>query len=281
MHATSTSRIGACTWSLRATDLDHTLAMIRTNIGVSAVQLALDPIIDAGLPTERVQASLEQHGIRAVSAMMAPVGEDYSTPDSIRRTGGFLPDSTWDDNRRRAALIARAAHKLGIPLVTFHAGSFLRPDDTLSTHMLERVRTITDIFNDLDIRVALETGHEPATHTMDMLDALGRDGAGVNFDPANIILYDRGDPSEALATLMPRVVQCHVKDARPPAHAGEWGTEVPVGSGDVDWNDIFAQLDKADRCIDLLVERESGDARVADICTAIALVRSIAPGRYA
>ena len=107
-----------------------------------------------------------------------------------------------------------------------------------------------------------------------MLAELDRpDHAGVNFDPANMILYGMGDPVEALRALLPHVLQVHVKDATPTAEPGTWGAEVPAGTGAVDWPAFFAVLSGAGRPIDLMIEREAGGTRVADIATARELVQ--------
>jgi len=55
----------------------------------------------------------------------------------------------------------------------------------------------------------------------------------VNFDPANMILYDKGDPIEAVRTLGPWIKHLHVKDATRTEQPGTWGAEVPWGTGQV------------------------------------------------
>ena len=66
-----------------------------------------------------------------------------------------------------------------------------------------------------------------------LLDELKAPNLKVNFDPANMLLYDMGDPIEAVAILGPDIRSVHVKDARRPTVAGQWGEEVPLGEGDV------------------------------------------------
>ena len=88
---------------------------------------------------------------------------------------------------------------------------------------------------------------------------------GVNFDPANMILYDKGDPVAALRTLGPWVKQCHLKDATRTKTPGAWGEEVRLGTGQVDWKGFFRALDAAGFKGDLCIEREAGTQRVADI----------------
>ena len=56
----------------------------------------------------------------------------------------------------------------------------------------------------------------------------------MNFDPANMLLYDMGDPIRAVEILGPDIRSVHVKDARRPTSKDQWGEEVPLGQGEVD-----------------------------------------------
>ncbi len=53
---------------------------------------------------------------------------------------------------------------------------------------------------------------------------------------------------------------------------GEWGEEVVVGAGDVDWPAFFAALDEVGFTGDLCIEREAGTTRIDDIAAARVLV---------
>jgi len=87
----------------------------------------------------------------------------------------------------------------------------------------------------------------------------------VNFDPANMILYDKGDPVSALRTLGPWVKQCHLKDCHPHQDPGHVGRGSAARHGQVDWKGFFRALDAAGFKGDLCIEREAGTQRVADI----------------
>ena len=97
------------------------------------------------------------------------------------------------------------------------------------------------------------------------LQRLERPNVGVNFDPANMILYQKGDPIAALQTLAPWLKQCHLKDAIHTPVAGVWGQEVPVGTGEVDWRRFFDVLEKIKFKGYNCFEREAGTQRVEDI----------------
>jgi sugar phosphate isomerase/epimerase len=92
-----------------------------------------------------------------------------------------------------------------------------------------------------------------------------------------MILYGMGDPVASLRALSAHVVQVHVKDAVPTAVPGTWGREVVAGAGAVDWPAFLAEVARLPRAVDLVIEREAGPTREADIAAAAALVRRLAP----
>jgi sugar phosphate isomerase/epimerase len=90
-----------------------------------------------------------------------------------------------------------------------------------------------------------------------------------------MILYDKGDPVEALRILAPWLRQVHIKDAVRTHIPGTWGSEVPAGTGEVDWPEFFATLRELRFAGNLVIEREAGEQRVMDIRTARDLVLKI------
>ncbi|MRR39470.1 hypothetical protein EG829_33450, partial [bacterium] len=110
-------------------------------IGISRVQLALDPLRESPAIWGETQALFKSEGMEIASGMMGCVGEDYTSLDSIRRTGGVAPDGTWDQNQKNAAATALIASKLGIKSITLHAGFIPHdPADPVYSKMLERLR---------------------------------------------------------------------------------------------------------------------------------------------
>ena len=268
-------RIGVCSWSLEPGDLG-TLVERTAATGITSIQLALDPIRLGVMGLQETRRRLLEAGLSIASGMMAPEGEDYSTLDSIRETGGVAPDATWQANRQAAGELAKIASELGIGLVTLHAG-FLpgTPDHPRWEVMVGRLRELAGRFGERGAQVALETGQESATVLSRVLDALARERVGVNFDPGNLILYGNGDPVPALQLLAPRVAQVHVKDALPSLTAGGWGTEVPVGRGAVDWAAFLGALRHCPQVTTLVIEREAGSNRVDDVIEARRFLQSV------
>lgn len=269
----STAPYAVCSWSLQAESPAQLVERLRAT-GASAVQLALTPVAEKPEIWRGVFDALRAAHIEVVSGMLETVGEDYSTLDTIRVTGGVVPDATWEATRTRSREVAKIAGAHGIGLVTFHAGFIPHEDCAERTKLFARLREIAAIFASHGARIAFETGQESATTLAHALDALGDDSIGVNFDPANMILYGMGDPVAAVRALAPRIAQVHVKDATPTQVSGTWGAEVRVGTGAVDWHAFLDEVSKVPATVRLAVEREAGDDRVGDIRAALALLHA-------
>ncbi len=258
------SQIGVCSWSLQPqtpADLFRDLDAI----GLPNIIIALDPIRENPAWNNYAEAS-RLAGINNVSAMFGTIGEDYSTLDSIKRTGGVVPDSHWEANWRNIQTNATLAKSLDIRLVMFHAG-FLPHDtsDPAFSKLLDRLTRIADYYGERDLELAFETGQEDAETLKEFLIKLDRKNVFINFDPANLILYDKGDPIAALKTLAPWLRQTHIKDATKTKITGTWGEEVVVGTGEVDWKSFFQTLNAVNFDGWSFIEREAGQQRVADI----------------
>jgi L-ribulose-5-phosphate 3-epimerase len=266
--STTTDRLSVCSWSLQPTNPADLVAKLRAT-GISRVQLALDPLRETPGIWGDTSRLLAQAGITIISGMFGCVGEDYSTLDTIRVSGGIVPDAAWKQNLKNIEASAALAADLGLKLVTFHAGFVPHdPADPGYAKMLQRLGAVAEIFAVKNITVGLETGQETAADLAALLGALKRPNLGVNFDPANMLLYGKGDPIQAVRLLGPWIRQVHVKDANRTKVPGTWGAEVAVGTGEVNWPAFFAALKEMNFTGDLVIEREAGTQRVADICTA-------------
>ncbi|MCX8156515.1 MAG: TIM barrel protein [Verrucomicrobiae bacterium] len=260
--------LGVCSWSLQP-ETPEILVEKLEELGLKRLQLWLDPLREKPAVWGRAPELLARAGVTVVSGMFGCVGEDYSTLESIRRTGGVVPDHTWEQNWANIQENARLAQRLGLKYVAFHAG-FL-PHDAQAPEfakLVERLRRIAQLFGEAGITLGLETGQESAATLREFLVHLGCPNVGVNFDPANMILYDQGNPVFALRLLGPWVKQCHLKDATRTRQPGTWGEEVPVGTGQVNWRGFFQTLSEIGFHGNLCIEREAGQQRVADILAA-------------
>jgi sugar phosphate isomerase/epimerase len=268
------NRLAVCSWSLQPSTPQDLIKKVQATT-IPRVQLALDPFLHSPEIWGEAPALFKSNGISIASGMFGCVGEDYSSLERIRITGGIAPDSTWTENLKNIRATALLAAGLGLKLVTFHAGFLPHEEsDPNFAKMLERLREVADIFGAQNIVLGLETGQESAPILLQLLEKLARSNVCVNFDPANMLLYDKGDPVAAVRVLGKWIRQVHIKDAKRTRVPGTWGEEVPAGTGEVDWRPFFQALNQLGFAGDFVIEREAGTQRVVDIRTAKTMVES-------
>ncbi len=267
-------RVGVCSWSYQ-----QPLAMVSDEMqaaSVRGIHLALAPFIapdgrhgaaEGAEALAFVRQRIASGEWRLMSTMISFPQEDYSTLETIRRTGGIVPDAAWPRNRALVEQAAKLTKELGAPYLSCHAGFLDERDPKAYAAFVERVRWMRDVCAKQGVTLLLESGQETAQDLARFMAEVP--GVGINFDPANMILYGKGDPREAIRTLMPWIRQVHVKDARKTQTPGTWGTEVPWGEGEVGGADFVRGLLVLGYQGNFLVEREGGDQRAADIALAI------------
>jgi hypothetical protein len=105
--ATHNSKLAVCSWSLQPGGPEELFTRLQ-DTGITRVQLALDPLRDQPAIWGHCPAP-SPNGVSLVSGMFGCVGEDYSTLESIKATGGVAPDGTWEHNLKNAKASAMLA----------------------------------------------------------------------------------------------------------------------------------------------------------------------------
>jgi sugar phosphate isomerase/epimerase len=266
--------IGVCSWSLHPKDTSDLVAQLK-ELELGHVQLALAPLVamDQSQRAEQLKI-LRDNNIQFTAGMMSYSGEDYSTIAIIKQTGGFVPDDLWPSRRDATLAMALLAKELGIRKISTHIGFVPPSNDPKYPSMVQRVCDIGNRFAEMGLELGLETGQEEASELLQFLNDLPCRNVFVNFDPANMILYGAGDPLEAIRVLGRHIQHVHIKDAIASDQPGTvWGEEVPFGTGHVDANEFAAALHAVGYRGPLVIEREAGNERVADVATAIQTLR--------
>jgi L-ribulose-5-phosphate 3-epimerase len=262
--------IGVCTWSLRAADHTDLVARVRS-LELSHCQLALLPLIEmSDAARAGALATLADSGLTITATMINYPGEDYGSINHIRRTGGLVPDDQWDQRRDLTLAAAELTRKLGVGRLSTHVGFIPPPNDAGYAVIVKRITELSKPLADMGIDLLMETGQESASELLQFLNNLNCKNFGVNFDPANMVLYGSGNPIDAVHTLGRHVRHVHVKDAVGSDNPGiDWGEEVPFGDGDVPHGQFLAALAGINYTGPLVIEREAGNDRMGDVQYAI------------
>lgn len=219
-------------------------------------------------------------GFQISSAMLGFPGEDYTTPRTIQLTGGFGNPGSRAERLEILAWALDRTVKLGVDRLMMHAGFLPEPGDRDRHPFLDTLGKAAAMAKAKGITLGFETGQETATLLRRTLDDLKCDNVSVNFDPANMLLYDMGDPIRALDILGPDIGSVHLKDANRPTAKGEWGTEVPLGEGQVDIPRFVQKLQEVGYRGPLVIEREVGNQqeRLADCAHGIRVLQECLKG---
>ncbi len=272
--------VGVCSWSLQVKSVPELTGLLH-QLGVDVVQIACgDPHHADWEEGENLPAAARAAGFRMTGAMLGFPGEDYTTPQTIQQTGGFGNPATRAERLERLAWALDRTLALGLQDLMLHAGFIPEPGDPDRKPFLDTLGQVSAMAQAKGVTIAFETGQETADLLRLTLDELKCPNLKVNFDPANMLLYDKGDPLRAVEILGPDIRSVHVKDAKRPKVPGTWGEEVPLGQGEVNIREFLRTLVKIGYQGPLCVEREVGDqaGRLGDVAHGIRYIRECLAG---
>ena len=271
--------LGVCSWSLQPKSIPE-LTRLMDSLGVDVVQIACgDPHHADWDEGDSMPPAAKAAGFRMSGAMLGFPGEDYTTPQTIQRTGGFGPKELRAERLDRFRWALDRVKQLGLGDLMLHAGFLPHEGDPDREPMLDVLGQVSDLAKTAGVMVAFETGQETASLLRKTLDDLKSPNVKVNFDPANMLLYDMGDPIRAVELLGPDIRSVHVKDANRPTVKGQWGEEVPLGKGQVNIRAFVAALQRVGYRGPLCIEREVGDqaGRCATSSTGLTICANALP----
>jgi len=275
MQALQDLEPGVMLWAER-----DNLAQIKS-LGVRSGQLGLaENVALTDTVKQEWKSALGREQFTLITLFCAYEGENYADIPTVQRTVGFIPRSSRERREKWTLAVSDFAAELGVGSIACHVG-FVPPDEQDPDYIAVRamVRRICDHAARHGQTFALETGQEPAQVLLHFLKDVDRGNLGINFDPANMILYGTGDPIEALDVLGPHVISVHAKDGDwPPKDKPEaLGTERPLGQGAVGIEKFVRKLKQVGYRGTLNVEREieNQEERLRDIRAAVGLLKKL------
>jgi len=181
--------------------------------------------------------------------------------------------------QRVAALKSWAdfAALIGAPAVITHCG-FIPENMTDPEYdpTVAAIREVAEHCKSKGLGFWFETGQETPVVLLRTIQRVGTGNLGINLDTANLILYGKGNPIDALDVIGPYVRNIHVKDGFYPTDGERLGREVPVGEGRVRFPDFLARLKEIGFDGELIIEREiSGEQQRRDIAETVEYLRGL------
>jgi len=248
-------------------DPDMAMAKVQ-KLGFTTAQVFVDEF-ETGL-SDKLRQALDKHGIEPTALVVGGPGKEvwdfYQGPLTI----GLVPRETRAARIVHIKKASDLAKQCGIEAVQTHCGFIPEnPNDPLYKEIVAALREVTSYCRNNEQNFRYETGQEtPITLVRTILD-VGTDNQGVNFDLANLIMYGKANPTDAIEIFAPYIQGIHAKDGLWPTNPKDLGNEVPIGKGKVDFPRIIARLKELNYRGAVTIEREiSGPQQVEDVLDA-------------
>ena len=154
--------LGVCSWSLQVKSVPE-LKQLLDRLGINVVQIACgDPHHASWEEGDALPAAARSSGIVMTGAMLGFPGEDYTTPQTIKETGGFGKPSWRAERLERLKWALDRTLALGLSDLTLHAGFLPEPGDPERFPMLDTLAQAGDLARQAGVTLAFETGQETA-----------------------------------------------------------------------------------------------------------------------
>ncbi len=216
---------------------------------------------------QKLNALFEKYGVAATCVEVVGPGRlvwDFAEGPS---TIGLVPRATRTARMDALKQTSDFARLLGVPSVQTHCGFI--PEDPANPLYEETVLAIREVAmhcgaNGQDF--LMETGQEtPTTIKRTILD-VKQPNLGVGLDTANLILYGKANPVDAVEIIGQYVKSVHAKDGMWPTDPMRLGQEVLIGTGRVDFLKVFTRLYQLGYKGAITIEREtSGPQEIEDV----------------
>ena len=217
---------------------------------------------------KELKETLEKEEFRATDLWCGWRGPVVWSHPQKYSTLGLVPDYLRAVRMEDLRKGARFACDLGISTIVTHTG-FIPDDPYHPTHIaiVNELKAFCMELKDRGQRFAFETGEELPLTLNILINEIGLDNVGINFDPANFVSGGRGNPNDAMELLGSRVFGMHAKDAIPPKFGEFGGKQTQIGEGRVNFRRLIEQLKEFDYDGDIVIEHEMANRadRNADI----------------
>jgi L-ribulose-5-phosphate 3-epimerase len=182
-------------------------------------------------------------------------------------TLGLVPPSFRFERMKTLMKGADFAKSIDVVDVITHAGFIPEnPNDPEYASFISALKYMVGYFQQHGRYFLFETGQETPVVLLRTIEDIGLENVGINLDPANLILYGKGSPVDALDVFGKYVRGVHAKDGNYPTTGRFLGEEKPLGQGKVNFPALITGLKKLNYNGALTIEREiSGEQQIKDI----------------
>src|SRR5262249_54082892 len=151
-----------CSWSLQVksvAELKGFLERLRNDV----VQMACgDPHHAAWDESDGLPQVAKTAGFRMTGCMLGFPGEDYTTPQTIQKTGGFGSPADRPERLKRLDWALSRTRDMGLSDLMLHAGFLPEPGSPDRKPFLDTLIRVSELARAKNVTIAFETGQETA-----------------------------------------------------------------------------------------------------------------------
>jgi L-ribulose-5-phosphate 3-epimerase len=169
------------------------------------------------------------------------------------------------------------ARKIHVDQMITHVGYIPEdPNSEVYRGLLSALRVVVSKCRENGQKFLFETGQETPITLLRTIEDLGMTNVGINLDPANLLMYGKANPVDALGVFGSLVCDVHAKDGEYPTDGYHLGVEKPLGEGAVNFPALIARLKKLGYTGPITIEREiTGEEQTRDILSAKAMLEGL------
>ncbi len=258
-------------------ELDSTLEKL-TSLGIYTCQLNSWNVEDfTDEMAEIVNAATKKHNVEITAFWCGWSGPKIWDFIAGPQTLGIVPSAYSYARCEELKRGADFAKKIGVRDIATHLGFI--PENPSTTEYNEVVNAVRDVAQYMlanEQNFLFETGQETPVTLRRLIEDVGTGNLGLNLDPANLILYGKANPVDALDVFGEYVMGVHGKDGFYPTNGRELGKEARMGDGKVNYPAFVNKLKEVGYTGAITIEREiSGEKQIEDIVYAKNLLEKL------
>jgi sugar phosphate isomerase/epimerase len=226
---------------------------------------------------QQLKAAADANGVTVTTLWAALAGPAVWNFIEGPITIGLVPPEHRAERVETLKQAAKVASAIGVQSITTHAGFIPEfPGDPLYVQTVEALKDVVGVCQQEGVEFWFETGQETPITLLRTIQDIGLPNLGINLDPANLLMYGKANPVDALDVFGQWVRGTHCKDGEYPTDGRSLGAEKAMGEGRVNFPVLVPKLKSLGYKGHLTIEREiAGDKQVEDIKRAMAILEPL------
>ena len=238
------------------------------NLGLQTCQVTCwDMSLYTREVAEKLKQAAEENGIEITTLWTGFSGKPVWNFTEGPLTIGLVPPDKRETRLKDLRKASDFAEWIGVESLTTHVGFIPEnPNDPIYVSLIDVLKGVAEFLEDRGQSLWFETGQETPVTLLRTFEDVGAENFGVNFDPANLLMYGKANPVDALDIIGEFVRGVHAKDGEYPKSGRQLGEEKPLGEGRVNFPALISKLKELNYSGSLTIEREiSGPQQIIDI----------------